>query len=328
MAYIIADIGSNYIDLDNALFRIEEAAKAGVDAVKFQAFRQNKLFAKNSGVDITPYELPYEWLVELQDLAHRNGLDFMCSAFDPESAKIINEYVDKHKIASSEITNKTLVAQILEYHKPTYMSIGRITPSTDIMMKYPYFLEVTDWLRSLQEKYNITFLHCLQDYPTELNRVNLAILKWFHATFRRFGISDHTTDYQRIPFMGIALGCTTFEKHFKGELKATTPDSPHSLNVRQMLQYVKNIELAEAMMYKTRTDQIIQRTIQAAKDMDKGTLLTAKDLNALRAGNNISGDSCWYIDQFIGKILTKSVREGEGISEDMVKTPEYRRKKK
>ena len=47
--YVIAEIGSNHNqDFDLALKTIEEAAKAGVDAVKFQTFRAKDHVSKKS----------------------------------------------------------------------------------------------------------------------------------------------------------------------------------------------------------------------------------------------------------------------------------------
>ena len=80
--FIIAEAGSNHNgSLELAKKLIDVAAEAGTDAVKFQAFKADKLFNKVKNKDIVDklekLELREEWYKELFDYADKKGLIFL-----------------------------------------------------------------------------------------------------------------------------------------------------------------------------------------------------------------------------------------------------------
>jgi len=119
--YIIAEIGSNHNrKMDTARRLIDKAAEAGVDAVKFQTFKAEKLYSKNTPLfskeNIKPFdliksiELPYEWHQKLFDYANEKNLHFISSPFDFEAVDLLDEIgVPAFKIASFEITDLELL---------------------------------------------------------------------------------------------------------------------------------------------------------------------------------------------------------------------------
>ena len=88
--YIIAEIGSNHNrDKKIAKKLIDNAVEAGVDAVKFQTFKAEKLYSKKtpkfSKDDVKPFdliksiELPREWHQELMNYANEKNVHFLSS---------------------------------------------------------------------------------------------------------------------------------------------------------------------------------------------------------------------------------------------------------
>ena len=98
-AYIIGDVGSNFAgSLDLAKTYVRVAKEAGLDAIKFQTFRAEKLVnAKKPGGDpwdalefLKKYELPIDWHKELFAYAEEVGIEFLTTPFDMELLDELN----------------------------------------------------------------------------------------------------------------------------------------------------------------------------------------------------------------------------------------------
>ena len=121
--FIIAEAGVNHNgDLSTAFKLVDVAVTAGVDAVKFQAFKAKNLILKN--VTKAPYqqlltdksESQYEMLksleltkehnILLKDYCDDKGIIFLTTAFDEESLDELDDLnVSAYKIASTDTTN-------------------------------------------------------------------------------------------------------------------------------------------------------------------------------------------------------------------------------
>jgi hypothetical protein len=119
--YIIAEIGSNFNqNFVKAKKLILKAKYCGVDAVKFQLFKSEKLYPDDKKMYriFKSIELNPKWIPKLKKFAEKCKLDFLCSCFDLESAKILcNHNLRIHKIASSEIENYDLSRYLIKTKK-------------------------------------------------------------------------------------------------------------------------------------------------------------------------------------------------------------------
>ncbi len=135
--FIVAEAGSNHNgSLEDAKALVRVAADAGADAVKFQTFRAGKLYTRNAGTSdylkldksiydvIASMEMPYAWVPILAEEAARNGLLFLSTPFDEQSADELEAYVPAFKIASYEMTHLPLVRHIAKKRKPLIISTG------------------------------------------------------------------------------------------------------------------------------------------------------------------------------------------------------------
>ena len=89
--FIIAEIGSNWLTIDDCFFSIKQAKYAGADAVKFQVFDHESLYGSHKNM---AHVLPVMWLPALAARCNEIGIEFMCSAFSPELAELVNPYVN------------------------------------------------------------------------------------------------------------------------------------------------------------------------------------------------------------------------------------------
>src|SRR5262245_59542666 len=129
--FIIAEVGLAHDgSLGNAHAYIDAVAKAGVDAVKFQA--------RSTGDGLpNEYRVPSPWpqdrnrhefwlrtafdkeqWVGLKTHAHQSDLRFILSAFNPQTVRDLDRCVDAWKIASGEVTHTELLEAIKATGKP------------------------------------------------------------------------------------------------------------------------------------------------------------------------------------------------------------------
>ncbi|NJD05699.1 MAG: N-acetylneuraminic acid synthase [Methylococcaceae bacterium] len=189
----IAEVSSNHgRNLDRALEFIDCAAAVGCDAVKFQLFRINQLFAPEILEKSEPHrrrkewELPLEFLPILAARCREHGIQFGCTPFYLAAVDELEAHVDFYKIASYELLWHDLLAACASTGKPVILSTGMATID-----------EIRAAIAVLQDRGcdDLTLLHCTSAYPTPYREANLAAIETLRtATGCRVGWSDHTVD--------------------------------------------------------------------------------------------------------------------------------------
>lgn len=220
--YLIAEIGSNHDgSLEQALKMIEESAKSGADAVKFQTFQAEELLvpvlykdgkAEENWVynELKKVEINEIFHQKAAEKCHQLGIDFISSPFDDDSLKIVSKYCDRIKIASSEVTNLPLLSQVGSSEKPVILSTGMATLG-----------EVENAVQTLVAGgvTDLTLLHCVSLYPLKWEEANLQVLKTLQSCFGLpVGFSDHSLD-ETLSIAAVSMGASIIEKHvtFKRE---------------------------------------------------------------------------------------------------------------
>jgi N,N'-diacetyllegionaminate synthase len=220
MAYIIADIGSNFSTLEDAYHSIAAAKSSGADMVKFQCFSEHDLYGDGETKrKIEP------WLSLLADFCERLNIDFGCTAFSPEGVSIVNPFVKSHKVASSCVTHLPLLRAISAANKWIIMSVGACTVE-----------EITAALDVFHGNI-VTLLYCAASYPSRF--FNPDAIQRLRNLFRLpVGYSDHTTDIWGAPAVAARLGACVIEKHMTAFPDLASPDRPHSLTPIEFRQMV------------------------------------------------------------------------------------------
>jgi len=190
--YFISEVSSNHHqDLERAKEFIKVSADIGCDAVKFQLFKIDKLFApeilqkSEEHTRRRRWELPLEFLPELSSYSHSLGLEFSCTPFYLEAVKELEEYVDFYKIASYELLWDDLIIECAKTGKNLVLSTGMATLD-----------EIAHAVEVFQQNSNatLTLLHAISGYPTPVNEANLAAIKTLREKFHcPTGLSDHST---------------------------------------------------------------------------------------------------------------------------------------
>ena len=328
---IIAEAGVNHNgDIDLAKKLIDVAAEAGVDYVKFQTFNSKKLVSKsaskaeyqkeNTG-NQSESQLEMLQKLELSPEAHREligycklkGVKFFSTGFDLESLDFLKTLgLGLFKIPSGEITNLPFLRKVGGMRKPIILSTGMADlKEIEATMKV--------LLKAGTKRNNITILHCNTEYPTPMQDVNLNAMRPIADKFKvKIGYSDHTLGIE-VPIAAVAMGAAVIEKHFTLDRSMQGPDHAASLEpdeLKAMVLAIRNIEKAlgngkkQPSPSEKKNKAVARKSIVAAADIQKGTVLSAENITVKRPGNGIS-PMCW--DKIIGTKAKKDYREDDLI---------------
>jgi len=320
--HLLAEIGVNHEgELSTAKKMFEEAKLAGCQSVKLQAYKaenlvtraaaaywdtskeetksQIELFRKYDRFSISDY-------VELSDYAHSIDLQFGLSIFNLDWIDPLSEFVDYFKIASADITCTPLLEQISRLNKPIILSTGAATLS-----------EIQVAVDTLTQNGNsdITLLHCILNYPTDLTDSNLKFLSNLRLIFPKFriGLSDHVAEVEFLRFaIARALGASVIEKHFTNNKKLAGNDHYHSgaaEDFASILSIVKQTDLLmgsgeEILECEIPARQGARRSIVYSKDLAIGEVIEFEHLLFKRPGIGISPTQYSTV---IGRTLSRNV---------------------
>jgi N,N'-diacetyllegionaminate synthase len=329
---IIAEAGVNHngsISLAKQL--IDVAAIAGVDYIKFQTFKAEKLVSKQAKKaeyqisncnDREESQLEMLRKLELSQNDHKllleycreKEISFFSTAFDLDSLQYLADIGLKIvKIPSGELTNLPYLRKAAKLFDKIIISTGMAT-----------LLEIGDAIAVFTNEgiglEDIIVLHCTTEYPTPMQEVNLNAMQTIANKFKvAVGYSDHTEGIE-IPIAAVALGAAVIEKHFTLDKGMDGPDHKASMNPLELVAMVKairNIERAisgngvkEPSPSEQKNIAIARKSIVASQIIKKGAFFTEKNLTTKRPGSGIS-PMLW--DQIIGTKANKDFQEDDLI---------------
>lgn len=229
MIKIIAEIGANFEKFADCLLSIQKAKLAGADIVKFQYFHATELYGPWTAK--TNFSVYGHWLSHLKKECDAVGIEFMCSAFSPVGYELVNNYVETHKIASSEMVDPFILDMVNNLGKPVLLSTAGADFETEVQPALSRLKHVP-----------VTIMYCVGDYPAKVTdfRHLIAMQEHFGSAYN-YGFSDHSTDVLIIPKRASEMGITYLEKHVDF-IGCEGPDSPHSLNEEEFKLMVNSIK--------------------------------------------------------------------------------------
>ena len=303
--YIIAEAGVNHNGSFELACKLVDAAKnAGVDCIKFQTFKSEKLVSyyaqkadyqksatgDGSQVDmLKKLELSYDEFIDLKKYCDRIGITFLSTPFDLESIDFLDSLdMPFWKIPSGEITNYPYLVALAKTGKPIVMSTGMCDLE-----------EIREAIKVLTDNgvTDIKLLHCNTEYPTPFEDVNLIAMNTMKNEFGfEVGYSDHTKGIE-VPIAAVALGATVIEKHFTLDRNMDGPDHKASLEpteLAEMVKSIRNVEMAmgngvkEPSPSERKNKAIARKSIVAMKTINKGDIFTEENITVKRPGTGIS----------------------------------------
>ncbi len=331
MPYIIAEVGVNHEgSLSKAKELIDLAHEGGVDAVKFQTYKAERLASKTSpaywdlGEEPTTsqYELfkkydsfearEYELLAEH---CQKVGIHFLSTPFDDEAVGFLAPLVPCMKIASADITNVPLLRKVAATGKPVLLSTGAST-----------LAEIDMAVAELEAAgcASLALLHCVLNYPTPYGHAHLNMINGLARAFPHYliGYSDHTVPDPCMLILTAAYlkGARVIEKHFTFDKTLPGNDHYHAMDVNDLRRFKENLALlglAEGRKHKAPLPEEslarrnARRSIVLTRPVSPGTILTAEMLTCLRPAFGVSPI---HWDKVIGQKAANSLESGHVLT--------------
>lgn len=319
--FVIAEAGINHQgDVEIAKKLIEEAARCGADAVKFQKRSISRILTRE-GLDM-PYENPNSFgktygehkealelnesdYKELKEHCQRNDIIFCASGWDEESIDFLDDLgIAFFKMASADLTNIPLLIHTAKKGKPIILSTG-MAALEDVKNAY-------DAVKTHNDQ--IAILQCTSTYPSKFNEINLNVLSTFKKEFPEavIGFSGHEQGIA-IPPVAVGLGACIIERHFTLDRTMKGGDHAASLEPQGFMKMVRDIHhVTEAMGSFNKEVQEseepifkkLAKSIVSKVDIKKGTIITEEMLTTKGPGTGISPTK---MELVIGKTTSKDI---------------------
>lgn len=334
--YIIAELSANHNGkLDRAMKIIEEAKKAGADAVKLQTYTADTITLNSDAEEFqihgglwdgkTLYQLyqeahmPWDWHRPLFKHARNLGITIFSSPFDNSAVDLLEDLnAPAYKIASFEAIDLPLISYVASTGKPMIISTG--------MADAEEIQEAIDAARSggCEE---LAILHCVSGYPAPAEDYNLRTIPDMISRFGLVtGLSDHTLD-NTTAIASVALGASIIEKHFTLDRTGSGPDDSFSLEPSDLTSLCRDSKTAWSALGKTdyacKTSEAgniqFRRSLYFVKDLEPGDKITPESVRSIRPGFGIKPK---YLPEILGKRVTMRVTAGTAVQTEHLQNNE------
>jgi N-acetylneuraminate synthase len=316
--YIVAEIGGNFVNFEQARKLVDAAKRCNVDAIKLQTYVADTIASRKAMFDMehTGIISQYDLFKKLQidkllhkqvfDYISENGLDWFSTPSHKSDVEMLNDLgCPAYKIGSDDGVNIPFLKFVAEQDKPIILATGMCT-----------MREVEESVDAILSTGNdkLILLHAITSYPTHPEHVNLRAMVSMINNFPGIpvGYSDHTIG-TTAAVCAAAMGAKVIEKHFTYDKKAEGPDHMLSADPDEMLEIVKRIREFEVMRGNgikrpadsEKTTRINNRkSIVVIKPLKTGDTITQSHIDVKRPGTGISPR---YFEQIIGKKTSKDL---------------------
>ena len=336
--YIIGEIGQNHNgDVTIAKQLVNIAAKPAhedvfnldlpaMDAVKLtkrdlkeelsvsqmnRPYDSPNSFGKTYGEHRAFLELSDEEHFEVYRYAKEKGLDFvetLCAKGCLSMLKLFTP--DRLKVASRDLTNLPLLAALAETKIPIILSTGMSGKQ-----ELDEALEVITRYHS-----NIAILHCVSQYPTAPDNLNLRTITYLQKHYGQYtiGFSDHTIGIAA-PIVAIGMGAEIIEKHITIDRSMKGTDQAGSLAPDGIRRMVLDIRIAEHWLgeEKLYIDESVsgskvklERSIASTRDLMPGEVIREDMLHMLSPGD---GYKWRQLHEVVGRTIKNKIAANEII---------------
>lgn len=274
-------------------------------------------FGRTYGEHRAFLELSDEDHFEVYKYAKSLGLDFvetLCAIGCLSLLKLFTP--DYLKVASRDLTNLPLLERLAETKIPIILSTGmagkkELDDALDVINRYHS---------------NISILHCVSQYPTHPDNLNLKTITYLkkHYGQYRIGFSDHTIGISA-PVVAVGMGAEIIEKHVTIDRRMKGTDQAGSLGPDGVNRMIRDIRVAERWMgtedlYIDKSVESakikLERSIATNKTLHVGDVITTNDLHMLSPGDGFKWSQ---LNEVVGKCVQVEIPQNEVIYPQMIK---------
>jgi len=328
--YIIAEMSANHNgDMDAALKIIEEAKRAGADAVKIQTYTADSITLKSNLPDFqisdglwggrTLYELyewahtPWAWHKPLFEYARKHDITIFSSPFDNTAVDLLEDLnAPAYKIASFEAVDLPLIKYVANTGKPMIISTGMADAE-----------EIGEAIEAAREGgcKELAILHCVSGYPASPEDYNLRTIKDMRERFGLVtGLSDHTLD-NTTAIASVVMGSSIIEKHFTLDRNGGGPDDSFSMEPSDLTALCRDAKTAWSALGKVdygmksseQANIKFRRSLYFVKALKAGDVITANAVRSVRPGYGIAPK---FVEHIVGKKVVRNIPKNSPVCFD------------
>ncbi len=243
-------------------------------------------FGKTYGEHRAFLELSDEEHFEVYKHAKEKGLDFIETLCSRGCLRMLRLFTpDRLKVASRDLTNIPLLEALAETKIPIILSTGmagrkELDEALDVITRYHS---------------DIAILHCVSQYPTHPDNLNLNTIPYLIKHYGRYkiGFSDHTIGIAA-PVVAVGMGAEIIEKHITIDRHMKGTDQIGSLGPDGVNRMIRDIRIAERWMG---TEDLyidpavqsarmkLERSIATNRALHPGDVVTEADIHMLSPGD-------------------------------------------
>ena len=218
---------------------------------------------------------------------------------------------DRLKVASRDLTNLPLLEALAETKIPIILSTGMAGKK-----------ELDDALEIISRFHeNISILHCVSQYPTHPDHLNLRTIDYLKKHYGKYtiGFSDHTIGIAA-PVVAVGMGAEIIEKHVTIDRRMKGTDQQGSLGPDGVNRMIRDIRIAERWMKGKEELYVepavaaarvkLERSIASNKTLYPGHVIRREDIHLLSPGD---GYKWAEMDKVIGREVKDKIPANEII---------------
>ncbi len=330
--YIIAEMSANHNGNIETAFRIiEEAKKAGADALKIQTYAPDTITLNSDLPDFqikgglwegkTLYELyewahtPWDWHKPLFEHARKIGIPIFSSPFDTTAVDLLEDLnAPAYKIASFEAVDLPLIRYVAATGKPMIISTGMADAE-----------EIEEAITAAREGgcKELAILHCVSGYPAPAEDYNLRTIPDMIERFGLVtGLSDHTLD-NTTAIASVVLGASLIEKHFTLDRKGGGPDDSFSLEPADLAALCRDSKTAWNALgnvdYGRKSSEQgnvqFRRSLYFVEDLKAGDRVSDENIRSVRPGYGIAPK---HLESAKGRRVTRDIQKNTRVTWDSI----------
>ena len=268
-------------------------------------------FGRTYGEHRAFLELSDEDHLDVYNYAKSKGLDFVETLCAKGCLSLLKLFTpDFLKVASRDLTNIPLLEAMAETKIPIILSTGmagkkELNEALEVITRYHS---------------DISILHCVSQYPTEPDNLNLNTILYLKENYPQYkiGFSDHTIGISAPP-IAVGMGAEIIEKHITIDRHMKGTDQAGSLGPDGVYRMVRDIRIAEHWLGKK--DLYIEKSVFASRvklersvatihDMKAGDVISKNDLHMLSPGDGFKWNQ---LDEILGKHIKCDIPANEII---------------